>query len=739
MQNPRLRGRCRIFTLRIDPSTMTVTIRAALALPLVLACAIQPAFGQEAEPTALAEATAKGAVYEPSYFSRYNPSTAEDILDVIPGALAILEESSRNRQERGFGSGGTRILLNGRRFPGKANDMSANLRRIPANAVARIEMISGSSEGVSVQSGGMMLNIILKEGASVAGTGAWEAYLRFNDEGRLEGDGLISYNGALGGVSYTVGVERNVWSPPTLASVRWGDRYRDELYFYPNGQVKERRPQYWDREHNKWIYTGSLAYDLARGDSVRLNAFYQTMDILQIDQTAFTRYDTAGAVTLEATDYHLRDVRTRTTLELGGEYEGSWAGGDFHALTIVRRDDSPTLDFRNEIKGGVTAERSRSQSDVATGEDILRLSYTHAITTNQSIEIGAEGARNTLEQHLRVFFDRNSDGLVEEVTIPTAQAEVAESRAEAYLTHRWTPFDAASLESSLTYETSEITNNYPFSPRRTLSFWKPRIEARYRLSPASQIRFLAERTVSQLDFTLFVPRYDFVDNEIDAGNPAIEPEKTWTYELGLEYRLPSDAGLLEGRVFYKTIDDSIDKVPLLDAQGKFYSADGNLSDASVQGAEIKASVRLAPIRLPDAVLSFRYTWQDSEVIDPFTGETRRLKDDFGDNYEASFRHDLTRLGLSYGLTYKVAGHPITTSDLMVREHFRVGPVTTAFVEKQLGGEIALRLEAQNLGGGHEEKTRLLYAVNAMDGALRQTEHWNEYRDLRFALGIRGAF
>lgn len=722
-----------------DPHIRGLMTRAAPALACTLTLAVQPAFAQVAEAAPPDVATVNAAVYDPAYFARYNPSTAEDILDVIPGVPAILEESSRNRQERGFGSGGTRVLLDGRRFPGKANDLSANLRRIPANAVARVELISGTTEGVSVQSDGIMVNIILKEGVSVAGTGAWEAYVRFNDEGRVETDGLISYNGSLGGMSYTLGIEKNVWSPPTLASVRWSDRFRDERYFYPGGELKELRPQYWGREHDKWIYTGSLDYEFNRAGRVQLNGFYQTMDILQIDQTAFTRYDTSGAVILEATDYHLRDSGVRTTLEVGGEYAGSWWGGDFHALAIMRRDDSPTLDYRNQITGGVTSERNRSQSAVATGEDIFRLSYTREISDNQSIEVGAEGARNTLEQDLRVFFDRNNDNLVEEIPIPTAHAEVWEDRAEGYVTHRWTPFGAASLESSLTYETSKIANNYPFSPERKLSFWKPRIEARYRLSPASQIRFLAERSVSQLDFTLFVPRFDFVDNEIDAGNPAIEPEKTWTYELGLEYRLPSDGGLLEGRIFYETIEDPIDKVPLPDGRGGYYSAEGNLSDATRQGAEVKASVRLTPIRLPDALLSFRYTWQDSEVADPFTGETRRLKDDFGDNYEVSFRHDVTAFGLSYGLTYKYTGSHAVFSDLMVRELFRVGPVMSGFLEKQLGGAMALRFEVQNLGGAREAKTRHLYAVSAMDGALRQIEHWDEYRDVRFALGLRGKF
>ncbi len=100
---------------------------------------------------------------------------------------------------------------------------------------------------------------------------------------------------------------------------------------------------------------------------------------------------------------------------------------------------------------------------------------------------------------------------------------------------------------------------------------------------------------------------------------------------------------------------------------------------------------------------------------------------------------MTGVGLSYGFTYTKAGSATILSDLMVREYFRVGPVATAFVEKKLGGNLALRIEAQNLTGSHEDKTRYLYAVNVMDGALRRYEHWDETRDLRMAVRLRGRF
>jgi hypothetical protein len=94
--------------------------------------------------------------------------------------------------------------------------------------------------------------------------------------------------------------------------------------------------------------------------------------------------------------------------------------------------------------------------------------------------------------------------------------------------------------------------------------------------------------------------------------------------------------------------------------------------------------------------------------------------------------------LSYGFTCTKVGQA-TIHQRPDGAYFRVGPVATAFVEKKRGGNLALRVEAQNLTGSHEDKTRVLYTVNVMDGALRRYEHWDETRDLRVAVRLRGRF
>lgn len=741
----------------------------------MLAGAAQAQSSQPSDPT-------DRVVYGKDYFATYNVSNVEEMLRLLPGGPAILEANTQQQQQaaaqRGFGAGGARVLINGRRFPGKANDINANLRRIPVSNVERVELISGTAQGINVQSEGILVNIVLREGAALAGSGSYEANLRLNDRGREGVDGLLAYNGVRGALSYSLGIERNLWTPPGIAAGRYSDRTRREVFYYPNGQVQQLRPQEWERPHDKWIYTGGATYDFANGDRLQLNGLYQRQRATATDITEFTPFDTAGRPGQAGRETHVNASGINTILEVGGEYQARIADGDLRTVFITRRVEQPTLDYRNRTVAGSDFEISRNAIKVETGEDIVRSTYTRPIAKGQSLEFGAEVARNTLDQGIEIFLDTNADARLEQVDFVTAQ--VKELRGEVSVTHRWTVSPAISLETSLKYEASRLDSDFdpsrltpspPVIPERTLKFFKPRLDLRYRADPLTQYRLRIERTVSQLDFNNFVPRFDQSDvlrPRVVAGNPEIEPEKTWIAEVGIQRRLGGDAGLIEARAFYNDIEDAIDKMPLCRLQNgdsapgeacvpgglaRLYSAEGNIPSAKLYGFEVKASLRLNRVGVKDGLLSLTYLRQESEIKDPFATlsrlvnasrpiEERRLRNDAGYNLTVAFRQDLKAWGASYGFTYQRFGWTTITSDLQIRDYLTVRPILEAFVEKRLSPRMSVRLEVQNIIDD-ERRTRLLYAQNAVAagvaGALTRYETYDENRDTRLALRLRGQF
>ncbi len=63
----------------------------------------------------------------------------------------------------------------------------------------------------------------------------------------------------------------------------------------------------------------------------------------------------------------------------------------------------------------------------------------------------------------------------------------------------------------------------------------------------------------------------------------------------------------------------------------------------------------------------------------------------------------------------------------------------AFVEKKLSRSRVLRLEEQNFGNIRETQEKMLFVVNAIDGDVLRRERYDEQRDRRFTLRLRGRF
>jgi len=697
------------------------------------------AWAQDAEVTVEPDAAASGRiVYDQAYFAEYQVQNAQDMLRRVPGVDAILSDLGENSQERGFGSGGDQILLNGRRFPGKSNDLSKTLARLRAHSIARIELIRGASSDIDVQSTGVVVNIVLAEGASLGGGGTFELALRGNDEGSLGVDGLVSYAGSTGNLGFNIGLERNLWGPDSENGERWTNRIREEVRRYPDGVVESLRPQLWDREHDKRTVTAGLTYDFAGGARAQLNGFYETVDIVEVNRTDVTRFDRLGVEVDSVVEQHTQSDGLIRTLELGGEFTTALWGGGLTVLLLGNSQKQPTLDDRIRIVEGELREVSRTTTVAERTEYIARTEYRLSLSDEISLNVGGEGSYNKLQQDLVTAVDLNDDGTVEPVTIPTGDARVKELRGEAFGELRWAPSTIASLSASLNFEASDLTSNSPFNPGRKLSFWKPRIDARYNLSSAGQLRLLAEKQVSQLDFDNFVPSYDVLDDRIEAGNPGLLPEQVLNFELGYEHRLPNDVGVLEGMVFYQDISDAIDYVPL--QQGSvLVSAQGNLGDAWMYGAEITASLRLVPLGLRDAILTVSGELNESSVTDPFTGEPRRLRDDEVYEFSIGYRHDVSAINFSYGFDYENRGADSIESELFSRDLVRDGPLLSLFAEQRLTQSLTLRGDVQNLLGSNQYRTREIFAINQIDGVVRRLDGYRETRDVRYAIALKGTF
>jgi len=687
-------------------------------------------------------------VYGQAFFAQFNLTNAEDLLRRIPGIATVLDSTGNNGQGRGLGAGGDQILINGKRMASKSTDVASALRRIPGTSVERVELIRGTSGDLEIRSEGLVVNIVLKAGANAGGGGQGNFSLdqRFNNMGWRDFDGLFSYSDKVGNLTYTLGYEKNLFSPiPTApgGGGGFGGEYtlkdRKEIYYYPNGQMQQFRPQQWERQHHKNIFTAQGAYAFQDGSQLTLNLLFQPHGTNQTDATPYNSYTSAGVQLPGVTDEYHSNRQMRTITEIGGEYEAKLKSGTLNVIAIHNYTPVKTTDYRNRTFGSALTEVSRNVTKQVTQEDVIRSTFVMPLAKGQSLTVGAEGAKNSLNQRQQGYFDFNKDGRLE--TVPVTIAVVEEQRGEMFLTHNWTINPKVTLESTLSYEASQISTNFPAIPVQSYGFLKPRLDFRYNITPVDRLRVKLERTVSQLRFDNFVPIYNVIDSRLDPGNPGIAPEKMWNFEAGIERRLAKDQGTMEARGFYRATTDEIERGPFggLSSTGLPQSAPVNLPDAKQYGLELKTGLRMTPLGLPNAQINARYVIQTSNVLDPFSGRERSMPNVYDSEITLGFRHDLNKLRAAYGATLLATTGELVNSDIRNLTYTSRDPRLQIFAEKGLPHDLTLRAEIYNLTGSPETGRRLLYTVSQANGAINRTESYTETKDTRFVLRLRGKF
>jgi hypothetical protein len=84
-------------------------------------------------------------------------------------------------------------------------------------------------------------------------------------------------------------------------------------------------------------------------------------------------------------------------------------------------------------------------------------------------------------------------------------------------------------------------------------------------------------------------------------------------------------------------------------ENQLQSANGNIGDGEKYGLEVRTSIRMRMLGLPNLLITARSTVEDSKIIDPILGVERRMMGSWRGRNNLAFRHDLPNLNLNYGM------------------------------------------------------------------------------------------
>ena len=701
-------------------------------------------------------------VYPASFFTEFAPVTAQDMLNRIPGMDSGSggggppggfsgggsggpggpsfggSRGGGGSGGRGFGGGGgNEILINGKRTAGKNNQASGQLSRITADQVNYIELIRGTSGELDVRGSSQIINIVLFEQLSSSSI-SYEASVNQSKDRTLAPGGALAYSGQYGGLDYLFSVNtRNFYNN----SVSKENSILGN--FSPNDLVREDRTT--DGERSE--FSTNIGYEINTSSSVRFNGLIADGE----GPTELFRRITNLKVQPNSVIREREDTpQTNDNWEIGGDYEYNFADGDrFKILFISNENMRQSTQERFRIAADDSENKTLFlDSGSTTRERIIRSSYTFKLFEGQDIEAGAERAQTILDSALALGLPlpvgtRSAavGGLVP-VAVANSVSTVEEVRYEPFLIHNWIINPRMSLESTVLYEMSEITQQGDVSNQRDFTFVKPKLDFRFDLTPTWQMRAKIEKIVEQLSFSDFVAATDNQDNDANtqAGNVNLRQEWFWNYEFNTEYRLPNNVGVVDGNIFYRDYSDRIERVDVSPSATNLQSANGNIGDGKLYGMNLNASIRMSMFDQPNLLLTSRLNVEDSEVTDPFLGIERRFTFNNRGRLSLGFRHDITKWSMNYGMQWNNSfdgnrkRYDIDDIELSAGD-----PFVLAFMEVVAFGGTTFRLDVNGFNNSKFCRERQRFVGRISAGILEEIEDQCSASGRTLSFKVNGTF
>jgi hypothetical protein len=609
------------------------------------------------------------STYPAAFFADAHPATANDMISRLPGFL--MDNGSGSR---GFAGSGGNVLVNGTRPAAKSDSLSSILSRIPADTVDRIELIHGGAPGIDMHGQTVVANVILKAdageqliltaGVTYIASGAWNP--NFGAE----------YHGQSGALRYELSGARtvNIWDDAPgngsrTVTAPGGTPVRDHASTY--GVVQ-----------NGYSLHGAATMPLWGGE------WSNNLTLSSNGVGYGTEYDSATS----ASDFDNR--QHNKSGEFGSHWQGLMGVVNLETVLLQRLNRSEGSQVSNTSSGLSTFDSLSS-----SGESIARATARYSLFPDLSLEGGGEVTWNFLNAHTAYV----SNGVP--ATLPNANVRVDEARAETFGTATWKIDPTLTLEAGARFEVSRISQTGDTHSSRDFFYPKPRLLLSWQADEPTQFRFRVEKVLSQLNFNDFVASSNLQSFGVAGGNASIRPAQTWQYEATMEQHF-WDKGALVLTVGHQEIKDLRDYIPI----GGGLDAPGNIARATSDKFAVSGTLPLDFLGLKNGLFKPNVYWLTSDLIDPVTGEHRRISGQRNISSYYSISQDLeewkSTWSLNWGTSFSNTNWRISQ---ISRANIHNDPYLNFYWTYKPSRAWALNLGAENFMGYHFEQEQFNFS------------------------------
>jgi hypothetical protein len=664
--------------------------------------------------------------YPMSFFSRYQPNTALDMVNQVPGF-----QLDNGANTRGFSTAAGNILINDNRPNVKQDSPSSILGRIPASSVIRIDLIRGQTSGVDLQGQPVVANIILREETEAAVR--WEGFVWKSSESDIYmPGGSISLSDRWSNGNYNAGVDGNRHAHATKGS---------RNSFDGDGNLTEERAE--DIINTHFLIGANLNASTTIGET--LLQFSTEVGYDKIDET-LTADRVPQAIGSTPLREQVVDARESNDFELGLTAE-RFISDDLlsKGILIYNQRNFDELSTQQLVESDTNTQTLFRVADIGTDrrEAIARSEFDWTGIQNHTIQLNIEGAYNELDGSLVQTVDDGTGPVLEDV--PGSNTKVKEFRGDFVLADTW-EFGQVEFNYGIGAEVSNLKQTGDAELKRDFFFVKPHAVMIYSPERSNQTRVRVAREVSQLDFNDFVSASVFQDNDRALGNPNLRPETTWVTDVTHERRF-GDISVIKLRAYHNWISDVEDLLPLSTTD----EAPGNIGNGRRWGLELESTIPMDWLGLKTSRLDVKGRWQDSSVTDPVTGDKRVLSsqgrissripyNDIDVKYITviNFRQDFEPQRVAWGWEIiERAKRPLfKVNELDV---FNEGIIMAPFIETTRWMGVKMKFAISDLLDETKSRVRTIYEGERGNSLIRRNEITNVTRGRQFEFIVSGSF
>ena len=673
----------------------------------------QDAMAQDsARPATDATAGRDARVFTRADVARFAPKTAYDMLSQVPGFTIHSADTTR-----GLGQASENVLINGQRSTDKAGGAVAQLQKIAAADVVRIEIKEAASLGIPGLTG-QVADVILKADRKGRGNFSWSPQLRPHYARPRWLQGSISYSGTIGELGYTLSLEDKAGR-----GAEGGNDYR---ILSPGGVLVERRDQVqWNSSDDAKLsailkYGGSgpvqanltLDYDpnWSRGNNFqrRVRTDGNNSDWNYHSHTYGFQYDVTGDV----------------SVPLGG--------GRLKLIGLRHFEHDPLMvEQRSDYDSGAPSDGIRYGQDTRIGETVGRLEY-HWKGGPNDWTVSLERAYNRLSQ-VSTLADLQPDGSYLDIPYPQGTGTVAETRYEGI----------ASLSRSLSPRLDlQVAGGAEYSQlgevgtaTRPRNFFRPKGSVSLAWRPAAgwdaSVKF--ERKVGQISFSDFLANQDVTNGRGNDANPNLVPPQSWevTGELGRNF---GRWGKTRLRLYRYWVSDIVDHIPV----GVDGDAVGNLPRATRTGIESISTLQFDPLGWRGAKLDADIAFERGRVRDPLTNALRAISNTRDAYADVTFRHDVPGTQFAWGAGLSLQHYGLSYYLDEVNQNWE-GPYASLFVELKNVHGVKVNFQVFNINNGRVRFYRTVYTGYRNTAPVSFLERQHQLVGPLFTLTLSGSF